>query len=552
MTPRNQDFDALVRQQLEQLPDLPPSAPGWQRLAGELDADDYLRQALTDPALASNEATGWASLERKLDVFAVSDSHLAAGLNALHPSVATGSWNLLAARLDEADEAEIDALLADRLARNYSTSSRGWAALAARLELIGQRRELVAAWKITEFSLLLSLLLLFLRFGGLPEGAGRAAPTLAVAQDVASAELTSPAVGLLPTLDPPAPDPERATPVVGSSSALARVELGPAPAPSAVSPLASLPAAATSPAVLKSEKEEILTEVLSPSAEALTTATSPLPTLEYGARRSPALPSPALRLPAQHHAAPIRYYLNVFFSPFDFNQIVTPATQFGDFDVDSDSRLARGTTAGLLLDATSGKNGLQIGVIYSRRAYIPTALKWYLQEDYPLIEPVKGYSRFIHHSIIFPFNYQRTLRESADWRLTAQVGMSMSVIAHSTFYIPEGGQDLVEAFNSTTGRFDVEPPETDGKRSPSYQSSRKLTDPEPGWLEGGSMLTNASFYLGGGITIERTLSPRWSVYAAPTFGRVIYLDTERGIGPYNDRIHTTNVRLGSRYLFGHK
>ncbi|MBC6996826.1 hypothetical protein QWY85_03985 [Neolewinella lacunae] len=547
MTSRNQDFDALVRQQLKQLPDLPPSGPGWQRLAGELDADDYLRRALTGPALASNEATGWASLERKLDVFAASDSQLAAGLDGLRPAVAPGSWDLLAARLDEADEVKIDALLADRLARNTATGSRGWAALAARLELIGQRRELVAAWKITEFSLLLSLLLLFLRFGGLPDGAGQPVPALAAAQDIAS---VAPAVGLLPTLAA-APVPERPQALTGNSPELPKLKPGPG-LPDATVPTAVRPEASSAPLFPDANEQTTARDVPAPAAEPLLADVSPLATLEYGAQRSLMLPSPALRLPAQPRATPIRYYLNVFFSPVDFNQVVTPATQFGDFDVDSDSRLARGTTAGLLLDATSGKNGLQIGVIYSRRAYIPTALKWYLQEDYPLIEPVKGYSRFIHHSIIFPFNYQRTLRESTDWRLTAQVGMSMSVIANSTFYIPEGGQDLVEAFNSTTGRFDVDPPEADGKRSPSYQSSRKLTDPEPGWLEGGSMLTNASFYLGGGITIERTLSPRWSIYAAPTFGRVIYLDAERGIGPYNDRIHTTNVRLGSRYLFGHK
>jgi hypothetical protein len=74
--------------------------------------------------------------------------------------------------------------------------------------------------------------------------------------------------------------------------------------------------------------------------------------------------------------------------------------------------------------------------------------------------------------------------------------------------------------------------------------------PEKGWLEGGSIFANSSFYLGGGLVVERLMTPRWSLYLSPSFGRVIYLNESRGIGPTNDRIHSGSLRMGSRYLFG--
>ncbi|MEL7160331.1 MAG: hypothetical protein AAFN92_06215, partial [Bacteroidota bacterium] len=279
-------------------------------------------------------------------------------------------------------------------------------------------------------------------------------------------------------------------------------------------------------------------------------ATAPIPTLEYRAERDAHLPSPALQLPVFSKAVPVRYYANAFVSPFDANQVITPSTQVRNFDISADDRITQGYSAGFLLDIMQGRNGLQIGAIYARRSYIPTALKWYLQEEYPIIEPVRGFSRFVHHTVAFPLNYQRVIATNDKWRFSARVGMSMTVIASSEFQIGDQ-EELIDAFNGRLDRHNLPDLNTSG-RSPNFTSSRKLTNPEPGWLEGGSLLQNASFYLGGGIMAERLISPRWSVYASPSFGRVVYFDPDTGIGPYNDRIHVGSLRLGARYLMSNK
>ena len=55
----------------------------------------------------------------------------------------------------------------DQLHRVPTPAPTGWAALAARLELIRERRGRIVAGKVTELALMASLVLLFVRFGDL-------------------------------------------------------------------------------------------------------------------------------------------------------------------------------------------------------------------------------------------------------------------------------------------------------------------------------------------------------------------------------------------------
>ncbi|SER35862.1 hypothetical protein [Neolewinella agarilytica] len=559
MNQQNQDFDDLIRKRLGE--SVPPEKPvdGWERLSEKMDADTdiQLRAALSGLSIGQH-ATGWEHLEQKLDPLAIADKQLADKLTGLEPAAPAGSWEKLSARIDDEVGQEVDAVLVSQLSRELAGAPSGWAALAARLELIGQRRSMVAAWKITEVSLLLSLLLLFVRFG--PE---RVLPAPVLAEEYVSFPIADVQV-----------EETKATPEVAVSTAVTAInDIARTGTPDGKTrqtrPRTGLAARRTPalvlpmPAAFAGEEEQTSAPVAVSQDNEQSAKVDPVASVEgldiRPLSRSLSLPSPAVQLPRVDHSEPVRYYANVYSSPFDFNQVVTPANAVREIDISGDDRITRGMSFGLLMDISQGKNGLQIGAIFGRRSYIPTALKWYLEESYPLIEPVKGYSRFIYETISFPLSYQRTFTESDKWRFSGRVGMNMTVIARSSFSIPTEDQELlIDAFN---GRADLPGPppavageEASGGRSvtTSGSSSRKLVNPDPGWLEGGSMLANSSFYLGGGLQVERLITPRWSIYVSPSFGRVIYLREKQGIGPYNDRIHTGSIRFGGRYLLSRK
>lgn len=540
-------IDALLRQRLlEELPPALPTEAGWQALEQKLraDGDLQLRSVLTGLATSAPVA-GWQALERRLDPRSAADSDLAEKLQSLQPDPAPGSWAMLAGRLDEENDKAVDAIVGSGLARSVAGHSTGWAQLAARLELIGWRRGCVAAWKITEGALLLSLLLLFVRFGPEPhpatmsplaEGASGFPLPLAELRDTAADEA-------VPTANDTATAQPAAKPAQPSTKAVRPNNQPDFPLVSGLHEMMADFAQVSGSAAVVAD-EEVLEKLYLPAS----VATLPIRKLN----KAVYLPSPALTLPKIDKGEPVYYYVNAFISPFDFNQVVTPATSIGDFDISGDRRFTQGASLGVLIDIEQGKSGLQVGAIYSRRSYIPTALKWYLQDEYTAFEPIKGYSRFIFESITFPLNYKRTLLTTEKWRVSGRIGMSLSVIARSSF---KGQEDVVAGFNAFEERSPGLPP-VSGSREPDrrvdFSGRRKLQNPPSGWLEGGSILANSSFYLGGGVVVERLISPRWSLYVSPTIGRVIYLQEDSGIGPYNDRINVGNLRLGSRYLFGGK
>ncbi|MFK8164350.1 MAG: hypothetical protein AB8H12_18035 [Lewinella sp.] len=534
--------DALLRQRLlEELPEASPTEAGWAVLSDRMDADSDLGlQAALMGLSATSPALGWQALERKLDPINLVDASLAEKLNSLQPTATSAGWAALEAQLDQDNEEAVDTIVVDGLARSGAGSTSGWAALAARLELIGWRRGYVSAWKITEASLLLSMLLLVVRFGPLTEQ-----PVLPIAQVENGFPL------------PMNIDREVSTNEVETSSPLVSTNITPLATTSRTSktvkknqvrkdfPLV-LPTA-----LLIKDTESVEVGIASNHLASDEKIPATIPSLQIKQlRKNIYLPSPVLNLPQVDNSEPVQYYVNTFVSPFDANRVITPATSIGEFDISGDRRFTYGSSVGLLIDISQGKNGLQVGAIYSRRSYIPTALKWYLQDEYTAFEPIKGYQRFNFENITFDFNYKRTLLTTPNWRVSGRLGMSLSVIARSSF---DGKDEVVAGFNEFEERVGSLP---NGQRSESrpadFSGKRKLQNPPSGWLEGGSILANSSFYLNGGIVVERLMTPRWSIYFSPSISRVIYLKEDQGIGPYNDRIHLNNLRFGSRYLFGRK
>ena len=536
-------FDDIARRRLAEVPPSAPDPAGWDRLERALDAptDAALSAALT--GLATTDAVaGWETLAQRLPTAPPAadgrDQALADRLDGLVPEGPARGWAALAHRLDRDNAARVDALVHQQLSGPTAAPASGWAALAARLELIGWRRSTVAAWKVTEGALLLSLLLLLLRFGPQPER-GPLAHATPVGVATPSAGVTPPAPGESAPSVPAAPRQPAAAPLRATSPAVvARPEITDRSETGTGEPGVGIVAPADQ------HGTRLPAEPVPPLAP------RPLTMLKLPA---PSVPSPALSLARVENAAPVVYYANGFVSPVDLNQVVTPGDAVGIFEITKDRRLTTGYTAGLLLDIEKGRNGLQVGVIYSRRAYVPASLKWRYQDQFSAIDPVRGFESFVYHAVEFPFSYQRTWVDRGRWRVGTRVGMSLSVIAKPEIVDQETVVDELLEFEETVTNLAPVPDQRGlPPAAPNFAGKRQLTEPPRGWLEGGGLLANSSFYLGGGVTVERLLTDRWSVYVSPSLGRVIYLRQNVGVGPYGDRIHLGSLRLGGRYRLGGK
>ena len=254
---------------------------------------------------------------------------------------------------------------------------------------------------------------------------------------------------------------------------------------------------------------------------------------------------------------PTRLYLNAFVSPFDVNQVITKDLPILDVDIEADNRITQGSSAGLLLDIVQGRTGFQFGGIYSEMSYIPSVLKWYLQEEFQAVEPIKGYSRFRYERLDLPFSVTQTISENNRWRWSARATASISVITQSSFDV-QNAEDIAQLNDRVLRNpnfLPISEPNANQSRSSAASANPnlyyELVDPPPGYFEGGSFFSNSSFYLGGGIMLERILSTRSSVYFNPSFGRAVYFnanDSEAGTGPYQDRMHSGQLRFGARYM----
>ncbi|PPK85952.1 hypothetical protein CLV84_2865 [Neolewinella xylanilytica] len=487
MKQENHPFDELIRQRIASLP--PPPAGGWETLSARLDERAH-------------------------------DEAVAEKLGGLAPATPPpGSWNAFAEKLNtvEADgERAMDAVVASGLQRAEPVTVSGWTLLAARLELIGRRREMITCLKITEATLLLSLLLLYARFGH-RFGPGESASPYA--------EVNASAFPLQPGFDTPPPVLNTLDGTTGSDLFPGQLTAERLPAP-----IPQLPGSTTIPALVQANSM--------PSVRLRPSVVEPLANgIEPLQKRSPRfIPLPDLSGVLGND--PVRYYLNGFVSPLDLNDVVTQEN--AALGIEAHHKITTGFSAGALIEAVQGNNALQFGLIYGQRSYVPAKILL-IEEDTSGIQQEHQirYSRLTYQTVSIPLGYQREISRSEKWRVSAGVGMAMNVVLGSQVKLPPDITlaDLNEIINRNAKG-------VGGRES---AGTSEILDPTQGFFQGGGLLENSSLYLSGNVRVERLLTDRWSIYFSPTVGRLLTIrESDGGRGPLEDRIHNTMLRFGTR------
>ncbi|MEM7571721.1 MAG: hypothetical protein AAF433_02420 [Bacteroidota bacterium] len=515
---QEQQFDDQLRQSLEAIN--PSRLPGsWEQLSSKLDNSDLPFDAVVRDSLAplaeNLEPKGWDDLAQELDRL----------------------------RTDEADQ-----LVQERLEdlERFSRPS-GWATLAAHLELIAYRRQSLAAIKLTELCLAISLLLLFWRFAPIGTFTGSedfpistvayVAPTSSTHDSVVDAEVTESNSSIGEEQIISYNNAETSVGSDGRSSSVAILDGWQEEA------LVAEPEPSFSPGVANSA----LSQGMSVQPAIHLASNQAIERLDFelvAAQRDQRIPNPPVGLLDLKEKNPIQSHLRVFYSPVDINQVITPENAFFDRAIQRDNRLTYGTSAGLLVDISTNKYTVQTGLIYGLRSYIPTLLK--VTESEPLPSPIavnrSGYSKLEFHTVSVPFTINRTVVDDGRWRITVGAGAGLNMILSSSFTKIEGADqilnDLLNGGGQARGGFQ------------DRVDAREYFNPEPGWFQGGSIFSNANFYFIGTASFERRLNDRLSLFAAPTINRSFHFLKKGGVGPNFDRIHNHSIQLGARMRLG--
>lgn len=179
-------------------------------------------------------------------------------------------------------------------------------------------------------------------------------------------------------------------------------------------------------------------------------------------------------------------------------------------------RLEPGLSGGILFEFGEGIWSFETGVIYSSKIYSPRSTSVYSGS------PLNGFFRKsmedIHLNIInIPFNARKEILELNKLKLYGIVGVSLQV-AYTTNY------DL--KFDPLSG-----------------QGSSTVVNLSEGWLEGGSFKDNGYLTINFGMSFERELSDRWTIFVQPTYQHTGIM-FGKGIGPDYDRIQTLSLFSG--------
>ncbi|MEM8583221.1 MAG: hypothetical protein AAGF87_03070 [Bacteroidota bacterium] len=516
--------------------------------------DELLRESL---AKAADQHTpiGWEQLSSRLsDVPASFDDQVREKLDEVGKDLPVSGWDQLAQRIDKERTATADKHVKAQLVKTSAHSeTSGWAALAARLELIAHRRQSLAAFKITELSLVLSLLLLFWRFGVLPQpnqDTRASIDPLEEPQQTTYAQSDQEVQTAFPQHHAISED--------GTSAGLQALAEVANAQPSLALPLTE---PASSPDIEASNQTQVHNPLSGREIPELANqlkigqidladnrgASQALPGQIFPVPNAMSLASlgvAGLQIPKEDKG--IHTYLRLFYSPVDLNQVITPQNEFLDRIIEADDRFTFGQSGGVLVDIASKHFSLHTGLIYGLRSYIPTLLKLDDRDEFPLvIAPNRsGYSRLTFHTASIPLTINGTLLDNDKWRITLGGGVGLTMVLKSSFVKLDGADEVLNDLLNTQlvpqGRGSIQ----------ERVDAKEYFNPEPGWFQGGSIFSNANFYLTGTASFERKLGDRFSVFASPTISRYLHFVQKGGLGPNYDRIHNHAVYFGTRIRLG--
>ncbi len=465
------------------------------------------------------------------------------------------SWDMLEQKLTDAesgslashDESVLDEIVFSKLNTFRSPyKAEHWKQLAQRLQAEETVLQRIYSYKAAEAL----LLLLLVWISGLTFTGNRPAETparQAILQSEASENsMTAPA-------ENQAAAPTQASPPIlktEANPAIPKTLPGLIPAgkgPALLSPVAVQ--TATSPGAAEDYFLETNPETATPpaSAEKLLdpdlirrTGAAPeapfIPSLEpEPITDNPILPDPGVVHPESEPVKNRGFRVGMFGGP-DYVHVITPPFAANGKTVTA-RQYALGYSGGISFSVFSGRWEWETGLVYMAKSYAPVPVLYIndgnVQDGYD----GEGITQIELNMLQLPVSVRRNLMKIGQWRGYAQTGLSLNLIAQANYY--KGDQ---EKFSNSSYR-PAPPPAGSGARNNDNQNLKELPK---GWLEGGSFRDNA--YLSGilSVGLERNIVDRWSVFGQPAYQHMLYHFNNKGIAPYNDKLHTFSWWVGVR------
>ena len=218
-------------------------------------------------------------------------------------------------------------------------------------------------------------------------------------------------------------------------------------------------------------------------------------------------------------------YIRVITPPFMANRELISGKQY-----------ALGYSGGLSISVLSGKWEWETGLVYMAKSYSPPPVVYINGGNVVDGYDGEGITQIELNMMRAPVNVRRSLFQLGEWRSYAQAGLSLNIISQANYY--KGTQ---EEFTSDSYR-PAPPPAGAGRNN----DTRQLKELPKGWLEGGTFNENAYLTAGFAVGLERDVFDRWSVFGQPTYQHMLFKFDNKGIAPFNDRLHTLSWLFGVR------
>lgn len=237
----------------------------------------------------------------------------------------------------------------------------------------------------------------------------------------------------------------------------------------------------------------------------------------------------------QQHPLPRKRFVRIgMMGASDYNRIITPPVRVNT-DIVSLDRYAIGYSGGITVGFESGRLEVETGFIYTAKRYYPLQV---LYIEGSLKDGIfgGGIKQTEFDIVQVPLNFRYNFLSRDRWRIYGLAGASLHLVAQANYYIADLDDYAEENQN-------FPPPRNGGRNDNERPEGLENQDFQQGFLEGGNWLDNSYIGVNIGAGIERYMSPRWSLFAQPTYYHSLYYPNQ-GLGPVSDRIHTMSLFMG--------